>query len=350
MRIPVFPDIQPPPMKVPERNVNNYFMTDAKAFVEKIKTESGRDDLSYIASDYIGKEIGKQSFTDRLQPPEQIHGEEVIAEWDNGEQADTHHIKREMEPYSTAVGVRFKDDLHRAVFVKNEPRYEIPMGTWATELSKKSEAELLSFEEDGGKFDFYGMLRSLDIRELSRQKDDQYMMFVSASLKRTGQIAEIERHDNFRDTLSILATPIIHNQLRPYVYLVSEVLLTKIMEDLAINGAASETLTIGDYHYVRIAGRMFIPSLATDMFDEYDTGGELISSDIYCFTSPDALGHSVFWGPRVKFWCDYDEEKDVFVWSTYQDGGMGIAHVDGISKTTIFSPFKGSKNVQEQCV
>lgn len=308
-----------------------------RGLMQALQTREGMDKFAAAAGTFVRLKLRETSWMEKIQPPTQITDDELVpgvtevtgVEPTGGVGTagvgETFYVIRSIEPDATAVALNFREDSP-ARYV-NGTRYAIPIGTWASERIQKRDQELAASD-----YDILKVIEDSSVKEIDRVKDTQYKTYVDAALTSTSKVITATGPIT-RNHLARLQQPIIKDSLPPFVYLMSDMAFTNLYEwDFTDLGTEVKEVTVNGYKYTSVMGLLYVRSLKTDMFDTYNGDGTLATTQVYCFTSPDFLGHSFLWGD-TKVWTDW--QANLFSFVTWENGGVGIGNIRGISRLDV---------------
>lgn len=298
-----------------------------EAFIDELHTNEGMDKFASGGTNLIRTKLYERSVADKILAPVQVDEHRLIPGIPGitPEQGDSFYTWADLELEAEAMSLNYRG-LPDARYIHGS-RFYIALGQWASERLQKSEEEL--------KATGYNLVKSLDTicaRQIDKERDRLFMRLANQAVTATSQ--HFTASGNLTKVmLSNLAEPIISNQLNAHVYLMSQ----NAFQQLSLWGSTdldigAEKVTTEGYIYSKVLGRLFIRSIKSDLFDTYHAGRQLNTTNIYCFTTPDALGCNLLWGvPRIfSQW-----EGNLFTWWSWLNGGMAFGNNKGVSRLTL---------------
>ena len=303
-------------------------------FLRDLQTEEGRDKFAASASAFVRQKLRERSFAEKILPPEpvsedefywgidQLTGVQPLGGVGTENQGDTPYLRKAIEPDSQAMAINFRSDPPSR-YVEGS-HYFIPVGMFASEEHEKREQELAAYD-----YDICKVLEDLEVKELDKQKDVLFLRYADAALALTSKVIDVDGPLT-RNQLAQMQQPLIKDQVPPHAYLMSDATFTNMLEwDNTDLGDNVKEVTVGGYTYTEVLGMRFVRSLKADMFDTFGTDGRLATAKVYCFTSPDFLGHAAIWG-STKVWSNW--KGNLFQWYCWENYGMGFGNIKGISR------------------
>ena len=305
--------------------------------IEALRTKEGQDKFAAAAAPFVRAKLRERSFAEQVLPADRITDQDLVpgvteisgvqpAGGVGSEgQGETYYCIRDLEPDAQAMAINFQGAPDARYLRTN--RYAIPIGMWTSERLQKSEQELAA-----SSYDVTKVIEDTSIKEIDTVKDTLFMRYVDGALGITGK-AITGSGPVTRTQLAKLQQPIIKDQLAPATLLMSDAAWTNLLEfDFTDLGDAVKEVTVDGYTYTSLVGLRVVRSLKTNMFDTFNNDGTLASTKIYCFVSPDFLGHSFLWG-ETKIWTQW--EANMFNFQIWENGGMGLGNVKGISSLAL---------------
>lgn len=324
-------------------------MYNRVAFNEQVVSAVKDGNFSKIAesiSPYIRERIYEMSFIEQVLKVRNIETTDLIPE----EKNDTNFVYGQLEqPTDLAITMNFRGKPFTKTH--NGRRYKIPLGYNSTDITSKSEQEMMAFS-----YDLFADLEQKEIFELHYMRDSKLIAMLNACVALSSKTKDFDTASgtvvihpekaHFVTAANILETGDRQSMpdrktLKCTKYLCSSTILNDLAlwDSVDVDTMAAELATNG-WTSTRLLNKELIVSNKNALFVEKD--GNHLYDVVYALPDGDFLGEVIHVnGMEIKpeVWRENGEHKISRRSSEYFAAGIG--NYNGVSKIRLMRKYGG---------